>query len=298
MIDSQQKCGFITILGATNAGKSTLVNQLVGQKVSIVTHKVQTTRQRILGIAMCGSAQLILVDTPGIFNPKRSLEKAMVDCAWRATADADVQVVVFDVNDKRIEPAIEMINKAHSLRSKAPLLLALNKIDTIAKEQLLKLIELFKDTPVQEIYLISALNGDGINDLKNKLVELVPNEHWLFPDDEISDVPMRSWAAEITREKLFLKLHQELPYELMVETEAWEEFDNGSVKITQVIYVNRANHKGIVLGNSGKMIKSISQAARTELSEQLGRPVHLFLHVKVAKDWMEKVRFLRLIGLE
>lgn len=295
--ETKKQCGFVTILGATNAGKSTLVNRMVGQKVSIVTHKIQTTRQRILGIAMHEQAQLILVDTPGIFTAKRSLEKAMVECAWRATADADVQVVLFDVNDKRIEAAQRLISKAHKLRPSAPLLLVFNKIDTIPKEQLLQLIEQFKDEPIKEILMVSALKGHGVEQLRDKLISYIPEGVWLFPADEVSDLPMRVWAAEITREQLFLRLHQELPYELMVETEAWEEFDNGSVKITQVIYVSRSGHKGIVLGNGGKTIKLISQTARHELAEQLGRPVHLFLHIKVVKNWMEKASYLRLLGL-
>ena len=296
-MNNKQKCGFVTILGATNAGKSTLVNQLVGQKVSIVTHKVQTTRQRVLGIAIHEETQLVLVDTPGIFTAKRSLEKAMVDCAWRATSEADVQIALFDVNDKRIDAAKSLISKAHSLQPQAPLLLVLNKIDTIPKAKLLEIIDQFKDEPLQEIFMVSALKGDGVEHLRDKLIEYVPTGAWLFPENEVSDLPMRVLAAEITREKLFIKLHEELPYELMVETEAWEEFDNGSVKITQIIYVNRAGHKGIVLGNGGKMIKSISSAARHELAELLGRPVHLFLHVKVVKDWMEKASYLRLLGL-
>ena len=291
------KCGFVTILGEPNAGKSTLVNQLVGQKVSIVTHKVQTTRNRIIGVAIQDNTQFVLVDTPGIFTPKKTLEKAMVTCAWESVADADVKLVLFDVTRKKTGQTHDILKRLTESSSKAPIFLVLNKIDLVDKQKLLSLAQEFSQYPVAGTFMISALNRDGVDALLTNVSEHLPEGPWLYPEDDITDMPQRLWAAEITREQLMLQLHQELPYESMVETEAWEEFDNGSVKINQVVYLSRENHKAMVLGKSGQRIKEISKRAREELSRQLDRQVHLFLHVKVVKNWMEKPAYHKLMGL-
>lgn len=295
-----KRCGFVAVLGEPNAGKSTLINQLVGQKVSIVSHKVQTTRQRILGIAMIGESQIVLIDTPGIFSPKKRLDRAMVSVAWEAGRDADVVMILVDVSEKKQTRSHEIVTKAiANINPNQRLYLILNKIDTLDKTKLLSLTSDFaKYERVDQLFMLSALTGDGVGDLQNKLAQEVPEGPWLFPEDQISDLPQRLWASEITREQLYHKLHQELPYETYVETEAWEEFDNGSVKIQQVIYVNRDSQKSIILGRKGQMIKSLSQSARTELSELLERPVHLFLYVKVAENWAERSGAYRLMGLD
>ncbi len=288
------KCGFIAILGEPNAGKSTLINFMVGSKVSIVSPKVQTTRQRILGIALYEEAQLILVDTPGIFQPKKRLERAMVDVAWSASSEADLVVVVVDVQDKNLNRSMSILDQLKD----RPVILVLNKIDQIKKEKLLETAQSFqKYSNISDVFMISALTGSGVDGLVKKLKNQLPESPWLFPEDQITDLPQRLWASEITREQLYHQLHHELPYETMVETEAWEEFDNGSVKISQVIYVNRESQKSIVLGKGGRQIKSISTTARQEMMEQLERPVHLFLHVKVVENWLEKPALYRLMGL-
>jgi GTPase len=289
------KCGFIAVLGAPNAGKSTLINYLVGSKVSIVSPKVQTTRQRVLGISLQGDSQLILVDTPGIFNPKRRLERAMVNAAWAASGEADVILVLVDATARHFDSSDEILRRLENHK----IILVLNKIDQLNKEKLLKVAHHFNQySHVSDIFMVSALTGNGIQDLLKKLVALVPESPWLFPEDQTTDLPQRLWAAEITREQLFLQLHHELPYETMVETEAWEEFDNGSIKISQVIYVSRDTQKSIVLGKGGHQIKSVSAAARLVMAEQLDRPVHLFLHVKVVENWREKPSIYRLMGLD
>lgn len=289
------KFGFIAVLGEPNAGKSTLINQLVGQKVSIVSPKVQTTRQRVLGIAMEGETQLVLIDTPGIFKPKKRLDRAMVASAWDAGRDADQTILIVDASDKNQSRSQEILAGLEGRR----IILILNKVDAADKGLLLKLAEAYhKYEQVVEIFMISALTGDGVNDLMAYLVDKMPEGPWMFPEDEITDMPQRLWASEITREQLYHNLHQELPYETYVETEAWEEFDNGSVKINQVIFVNRDSQKSIILGKRGSKIKEISQAAREELSALLDRQVHLFLYVKVAENWSEKSSFYRAIGLD
>jgi GTP-binding protein Era len=288
-----QKCGFIAILGAPNAGKSTLVNQLVGQKVSIVSPKVQTTRSRIMGIAMHEECQLVLVDTPGIFEAKKKLDKAMVKEAFDASAESDAHVLVIDVT----KPNLELAQKLCQQHKKG-LIVCLNKIDLIDKDKLLKIatsVNSFEN--VKHIFMISALLADGVDDLIKHLSSIMPEGPWLFPEDQITNIPMRSWAAEVTREQIFLQLHQEIPYNIFVESESWEEFDNGSVKISQAIVVSRDNHKGIVLGKGGQTLKKIGQEARTELENQLERRVHLKLFVKVEEDWQERSWALRAFGI-
>ena len=287
------KCGFVAILGAPNAGKSTLVNQLVGQKVSIVSPKVQTTRSRIMGIAIKNDAQIILIDTPGIFDAKKRLDKAMVQEAYDASSEADANVLVVDVTCPNLPLAKKLCEK-----HKNGIIITLNKIDLIAKDKLLKIVTSFNEFPnVTKIFMISALHADGVDDLAKYLCSVLPNGPWLFPEDQITNIPARSWAAEVTREQIFLQLHQELPYNIIVESESWEEFDNGSVKINQAIVVSRDNHKGIVLGKRGQTLKNIGQAARAELEEQLERRVHLKLFVKVEEDWQERSWALRAFGI-
>lgn len=288
-----KKCGFIAILGAPNAGKSTLVNQLVGQKVSIVSPKVQTTRSRIMGIAIQDDCQLILVDTPGIFEAKKKLDHAMVKEAFDASTDADINVLVIDVTKPHLKLAQQLCEQ-----HKKGIVLCLNKIDLIEKENLLKLtstISSFKN--ILSTFMVSALHNDGVKDLASYLCKGLPEGPWLFPEDQITNIPMRSWATEITREQIFLTLHQEIPYNIFVESESWEEFDNGSVKISQAIVVSKNNHKGIVLGKGGQTLKKIGQAARHELESQLERRVHLKLFVKVEEDWQEKSWALRAFGI-
>lgn len=290
-----KKFGFIAVVGEPNAGKSTLINQLVGQKVSIVSPKVQTTRQRILGIAISGEAQLVLIDTPGIFAPKKRLDRAMVASAWEAGKDADQIILIVDVSQKSQVRSLEILKGLDGRK----VIIALNKVDAVDKARLLKIAQQYSSFDnVSEIFMISALTGDGVVDLMAHLVEQAPEGIWMFPEDDITDMPQRLWAAEITREQLYHQLHQELPYETFIETEAWEEFDNGDVKINQVIYVNRDSQKSIILGKRGSKIKEISQAARTELASLLGRKVHLYLYVKVAEDWSEKAAFYRNAGLD
>jgi GTP-binding protein Era len=287
------KCGFVAILGAPNAGKSTLVNQLVGQKVSIVSPKVQTTRSRIMGIALKDNVQIILLDTPGIFEAKKRLDKAMVQEAYDASSETDANVLVIDVTWPNLNLAQQLCEK-HS----KGIIVALNKIDLIAKDQLLKIATSINSfANVTKIFMISALHADGVADLANHLCSIMPKGPWLFPEDQITNIPVRSWAAEVTREQVFLQLHQELPYNIFVESESWEEFDNGSVKISQAIVVAKDNHKGIVLGKRGQTLKKIGQAARVELEEQLEQRVHLKLFVKLEEDWQERSWALRAFGI-
>lgn len=295
--EADQRCGFVAVVGAPNAGKSTLVNSLVGTKVSIVSPKVQTTRFRVLGIVMAGTAQIILVDTPGIFAPKKRLERAMVAAAWNGAADADHVCLMIDAHRGYDDDARAIVARLKAADRKA--ILVLNKVDLVKRDKLLGLTaDLDAAGIFTNVFMISALNGSGVADLMAHLEQLVSPGHWMFPEDQVSDLPQRLLAAEITREKVFLALYQELPYSVHVETESWEERDDGSARIDQVIYVERDSQKPIVLGKGGKQIKSIGAAARTELEELLDRRVHLFIHVKVRDDWSEKRGHYSEIGLD
>lgn len=291
------KCGFIAVVGAPNVGKSTLINALVGSKVTIVSPKVQTTRNRILGVALEGDTQLILVDTPGIFEePKRRLEKAMVRSAWDSLRDADGIMVMMDVSQRHFEDTEMILSRLENYKTKA--VLVLNKIDLIPRDNLLALATRFSHPLIDQIFMISALKGDGVQDIKKYWSGQVPEGPWLFPEDQLSDLPLRFLAAEITREEIFNRLHEELPYSIWIETESWEEFKDGSVKISQLIYVQRDSQKPIVLGKGGQQIKAIGAAARKQLIDILERPVHLFLQVKVKAGWIEDPRLYKSIGLE
>ena len=285
---SQQRAGFVALIGEPNAGKSTLLNRMVGAKVSIVTHKVQTTRARIRGVAIEGDSQIVFVDTPGLFAPKRRLDRAMVAAAWSGVSDADVVVLMIEAHrgiTKGVEAILERLNDVGKGRTVA---LAINKIDRVDAEVLLGLTKDLNDRfEFAETFLISAEKGHGTHHLRKWLAGLMPVEPWLYPEDQIADLPMRTIAAEITREKLTLRLHQELPYQLTVETENWEERKDGSCKVDQLVYVMRDGHKGIVLGSRGETIKAVGKAAREELVEFLGRKVHLFIQVKVRPNWLE-----------
>lgn len=285
---TEQRAGFVALIGEPNAGKSTLLNRMVGAKVSIVTHKVQTTRARIRGVAIEGDSQIVFVDTPGLFSPKRRLDRAMVAAAWSGVSDADVVVLMIEAHrgiTKGVEAILERLNDVGEGRTIA---LAINKIDRVEAEVLLGLTKELNDRfKFAETFLISAEKGHGTKALREWLAGLMPVEPWLYPEDQIADLPMRMIAAEITREKLTLRLHQELPYQLTVETENWEERKDGSCKIDQLVYVMRDGHKGIVLGNRGETIKAVGKAAREELVEFLGRKVHLFIQVKVRPGWLE-----------
>jgi GTP-binding protein Era len=292
----QRRAGFVAILGAPNAGKSTLLNALVGAKVSIVSPKVQTTRTRVIGIAMAGECQLIFVDTPGIFMPKRRLERAMVQAAWQGAADADEILVVVDSANKSIAADTRRI--LDGLAGKRAVLV-LNKIDLIKRESLLpKSAALNAAFPFAETFMVSATSGDGVDDLRRHLALRMPVGPWLYPEDELTDLPMRLMAAEITREQLFIQLHDEVPHQLAVESESWEEFKNGSVRVKQVVFVQREGQKAIVLGKGGSRIRRVGEAARRELEALLERPVHLFLFVKVREDWPEDPERFRMMGLD
>jgi GTP-binding protein Era len=291
------RCGFAAIIGATNAGKSTLVNQAVGAKVSIVTHKVQTTRSRVLGVMIEGETQIVLVDTPGIFDPKRRLDRAMISAAWQGADDADVILLVIDAKRGISADVRGILEKLKDNR--APKLLALNKIDLVERNTLLAMAAELNDIcPFEETFMVSATTGDGVRDMVSHLAGRMPESPWLYPEDQLSDMPNRLLAAEITREKAFLRLHQELPYSLTVETETWEERRDGSAKVEQTIYVTRPGHKGIVLGKGGATLKSIGSEARKELEELLGHKVHLFLFVKVRERWLDDPERFRNIGLD
>jgi GTPase len=298
----ETRCGFVAVIGAPNAGKSTLVNALVGAKVSIVSPRVQTTRTIVRGIAMFGDAQVIFADTPGIFLPKKRLERAMVAAAWSGASDAEVVLLVMDAEkagkhadaDADSDRIVADI-KASGRRA----LLALNKVDIIDKGKLLDLTARLSASGIfDEIFMISALTGDGLGHLRDHLAKLMPLGPWLFPEDEVSDMPARFLAAEITREKLFLNLRQELPYSCAVETERWEEKPDGSARIEQVIYVSRETHRPIVLGNGGSRIKTIGAASRMELEKLMDRRIHLFLHVKVNERWNEDRSLYAAWGLD
>lgn len=293
----ETRCGFIALLGAPNAGKSTLMNTMVGAKVSIVTQKVQTTRTRILGVTALGASQLVFVDTPGIFKPRRRLDRAMVAAAWSGAADADVVALLIDAGMRLEGDTRRIIDGLKKNDGRA--VCVLNKIDTVPRENLLGLIEeLRAEELFTDFFMVSALKGHGIEELKQFLAGRLPVGPWHFPEDQLSDMNDRLFSAEITREKLFLNLHQELPYALTVETETWEPFDNGAVKVEQVIYVERASQKGIVLGKAGERIRRVRTLAQEDLQELLGRDVHLFLFVKVRENWGDDPERYRDWGLD
>jgi len=293
------RAGFIALIGEPNAGKSTLLNRMVGAKVSIVTHKVQTTRTRIRGVAIEGAAQLVFVDTPGLFKPRRRLDRAMVAAAWGGAADADVIVLLVEAH-RGVTEGVERIleNLGEAARGRR-VVLAINKIDRVKSERLLALARDLNDRfDFAKTFMISAEKGYGVDDLRGWLAQEVPEGPWLYPEDQIADLPVRMIAAEITREKLTLRLHQELPYQLTVETENWQDRKDGSARVDQVIYVTRDGHKGIVLGHKGETIKAVSQAARADLEEFLGRRIHLFLQVKVRPGWQEEAERYGEMGLD
>ncbi|MET0183353.1 MAG: GTPase Era [Caulobacterales bacterium] len=303
-----ERCAIVAIIGAPNAGKSTLVNQLVGEKVAIVTHKVQTTRFPLRGVALRGEAQLILVDTPGVFQPKRRLDRAMVRAAFGALEDADLVVHVVDAAaqareqqsaaDKHsVEDAQRIVD--HLKQANVRAILALNKVDSMPREALLAATKtLFEEGVYSDVFMISAAKGDGVGDLADALASRAPEGPWLFPEDQAADAPARVRAAEITREKLMLRLHDELPYEATVETEAWEQKKDGSVRIEQTIYVTRESQRKIAIGEGGQTVKAIGQAARKEIGDMIGAPAHLFLHVKVRENWSDERARFDALGLD
>ena len=292
------RAGFVALIGEPNAGKSTLLNRMVGAKVSIVTHKVQTTRARIRGIAIDGDAQLIFVDTPGLFQPRRRLDRAMVAAAWGGAADADVVVLLIEANRGITEGVQRILENLADVTKGRKVALAINKIDRVQSSALLALTKDMNERfEFSETFMISAEKGHGVDALRGWLSQQLPEGPWLYPEDQIADLPVRMIAAEITREKLTLRLHQELPYQLTVETENWEEREDGSARIDQLIYVMRDGHKGIVLGRKGETIKQVGAAARVELEEFLGRRVHLFLQIKVRPNWLEDAERYSEMGL-
>ena len=292
------RAGFVALIGEPNAGKSTLLNRMVGAKVSIVTHKVQTTRARIRGVAMEGETQIVFVDTPGLFAPKRRLDRAMVAAAWSGAADADVVVLLVEANRGITEGVERILEGLNDIGEHRKVALAVNKIDRVEATKLLGLTSALNERyPFTETFLISAEKGHGVDTLRKWLAEEVPEGPWLYPEDQIADLPLRMIAAEMTREKLTLRLHQELPYQLTVETEKWEERKDGSARIDQIIYVVRDGHKGILLGHKGETIKAVSKASREELEEFLGRRVHLFLQVKVRSGWLDEAERYSEMGL-
>jgi GTPase len=291
------RCGFCAIIGAPNAGKSTLVNQLTGSKVSIVSHKVQTTRARIRAIAIEGNAQIVLVDTPGIFKPRRTLDRAMVDNAWGGAGDADAVVFLVDGRPGLTDEAKAIIAQLQNTKTKA--ILVINKIDVMSRERLLEVAAEFNAAySFEQTFMVSALNGSGTKDLLKHLGSKMPESPWLYPADQVADVQLRFMAAEMTREVIYERLHEELPYSSTVETETWEERKDGSVKIGQIIYVERDSQKAIVLGKGGQTVKLLGQMARKEMEAQFGRKVHLFLFVKVRENWAEDKERLRNMGLD
>ena len=297
---AEQRAGFVALIGEPNAGKSTLLNRMVGAKVSIVTHKVQTTRARIRGVCMEGDAQIVFVDTPGLFRPRRRLDRAMVAAAWGGAADADIIVLLVEAHRGLTEGTAAIID---AMKDRIPqgqqVALAINKIDRVKAENLLALAQKMNDAfPFVETFMISAEKGYGVDKLREWLASQMPKGAWFYPEDQIADLPMRMIAAEVTREKLTLRLHEELPYQLTVETEKWEDRPDGSTRIDQVVYVARDGHKGILLGHKGETIKAIGQAARADLMEFLDRPVHLFLQVKVRPNWLDEPDRYSEMGLD
>ncbi|WP_020399382.1 GTPase Era [Kordiimonas gwangyangensis] len=297
MSENTTRCGFVAIIGAPNAGKSTLLNALVGAKVAIVTHKVQTTRTKVTGIGMYENTQLVFIDTPGIFEPKRRLDRAMVNAAWKGSEDAEITVLLIDAKKGRNEEVERIITGLKNAKRQA--ILAINKIDTIKREQLLALAQDLHETGVfDEVFMISALKGDGVGDLLKHLASRAPEGPFMYPEDQIADVTLRILAAEITREKIYLRLHDELPYATTVETEKWEERKDGSVRIEQVIHVERDSQKGIVIGKQGAMLKLLGQMAREDMEASFERRVHLFLHVRVTERWAEDRTVYEDMGLD
>jgi GTP-binding protein Era len=294
------RCGFVAVIGEPNAGKSTLVNAMAGAKVSIVTHKVQTTRSRIRGIAVEGSSQIVFVDTPGLFAPKRRLDRAMVASAWAGAGDADIILLMVEAHRGITEGVAAILEGLDThLGPGKTVALAMNKIDRVKRDRLLALAaDLNERYRFVETFMISAEKGDGVSDLRRWLAKTLPAGPWHYPEDQIADQPLRQIAAEITREKLTLRLHQELPYQMTVETESWEERKDGSVRIEQVVYVAREGHKGIVLGHKGAAIRQIGAEARAEIGKLTGRPAHLFLTVKVRPGWLDEPARYREMGLD
>ncbi|WP_068315908.1 GTPase Era [Polycladidibacter hongkongensis] len=291
------KAGFVALIGAPNAGKSTLLNQLVGLKVSIVTHKVQTTRTMIRGVAIKDESQIVFVDTPGIFRPRRRLDRAMVDSAWGGAKDADVIAVLIDATRGITEAVERILTELQNI--KMPKVLLLNKVDITKREKLLDLAKKANEyTKFNQTFMISALSGSGTKDILEYFAGEMPEGPWLYPEDQASDVPLRMLAAEITREKLYLRLHEELPYISTVETDLWQERKDGSVRIEQTIFVERDSQKSIVLGKNGKAIKAISSAAREEMQEAFEQKIHLFVFVKVRENWSDDPERYRQMGLD
>ena len=293
------RSGFVALIGEPNAGKSTLLNKMVGAKISIVTHKVQTTRTRIRGVSIEDQSQIIFIDTPGLFKPRRRLDRAMVAAAWSGAADSDITLLLVEANRGLTEGVDKIISSISETGLNGKLALVINKIDKVDVNDLLSLSKKINEHhPFIETFMISAEKGKGVDDLKRWLALNLPEGPWLYPDDQISDMPLRMIAAEITREKLTLRLHQELPYQLTVETEKWEEKSDKSLRIEQMIYLSRSGHKGIVLGKKGETIKAISTASRLSLEEFLGSKVHLFLRLKIREKWMEETERYSGMGLD
>ncbi|KZL06519.1 GTP-binding protein Era [Pseudovibrio ascidiaceicola] len=296
-LNENTRAGFVALIGAPNAGKSTLLNQLVGTKVSIVTHKVQTTRAIVRGVAIEDDSQVIFVDTPGIFRPKRRLDRAMVDTAWGGAKDADVVAVLIDAKKGINESVERILNELEHI--KLPKVLILNKIDITKRDQLLALAAKANEyTKFDQTFMVSAINGSGTKDILKYFAEQMPKGPWLYPEDQASDIPLRMLAAEITREKLYLRLHEELPYISTVETDKWEDKKDGSIRIEQTIFVERDSQKSIVLGKNGQTIKAISKAAREELTEAFETTIHLFVFVKVRENWSDDPERYRNMGLD
>jgi GTPase len=299
---SETRCGFVAILGAPNAGKSTLINALVGEKVSIVTHKAQTTRSTVRGVLTRGEAQIVFVDTPGLFAPRRRLDRAMVASAWGAAVDADVLMLLIDARKEAGEASLtedtqSILSAVGDVR--APRLAVLNKIDLIERPKLLALAARLNATlAFDETFMVSALTGDGLDRLTERLATMIPAGPWLYPEDQIAEAPIRALAAEITREKLIERLHDELPYQATVETDSWKDQADGSARIEQTIFVTRESHRKIVLGEGGRTIKAIGTAARKDIAEAHGATVHLFLHVKVRERWLDDPERYRAMGLD
>ena len=297
MSGEASRCGFVALLGAPNSGKSTLLNALVGAKISIVTSKVQTTRTRVLGVMNVGNAQVVFIDTPGIFQPKKRLDRAMVAAAWDSALDADLVLMLIDAKSGIDRNARRIIDGLK--RSEGQTICILNKIDTVERQRLLSLTEeLARERLFMEFFMISALKGDGVDDVKSGISDYIAEGPWHFPEDQLSDMSDRLFAAEITREKLYMNLHQELPYALTVETETWQSFENGAVRIDQIIFVERYSQKGIVLGRGGQRIKHIRTLAQEELKEIFEREVHLFLFVKVRENWGDDPERYQDLGLD
>ena len=293
------RAGFVALIGEPNAGKSTLMNRMVGAKVSIVTHKVQTTRARIRGVAMEGESQIVFVDTPGLFQPRRRLDRAMVKAAWGGAADADITALLVEAHRGLTDGVARILDGLRDLPKGQKVALVINKIDRVEAPALLALSQKLNEAyPFVRTFMVSAEKGHGVDDLRRWLASELPESPWLYPEDQLADLPLRMIAAEMTREKLTLRLHQELPYQLTVETESWQEREDGSARVDQVIYVTRDGHKGILLGKGGETIKAVSKAAREELEEFLGRKIHLFLQVKVRPNWLDEAERYTEMGLD